>query len=97
MGGVVKPVLNGHAVRAVTRWMLWGVVAPATNVTHGVGSAPLVFNQTGVRRFCSEEDGVLHFDPNTSGGTTRTTTGTALALRLLTWFCSNRKSEQSLG
>jgi hypothetical protein len=36
-------------------------------VTYGVGSAPLVFNQTGVRRFCSEEDGVLHFDPNTAG------------------------------
>jgi len=53
------------------------IVAPATtNVTYGVGSAPLVFNQTGVRRFCSEEDGVLHFDPNTAGVTTRTTTGT---------------------
>ena len=34
-------------------------MAPATtNVVYGVGSAPLVFNQTGVRRFCSEEDGV---------------------------------------
>ena len=54
------------------------VVAPATtNVTYGVGSAPLVFNQTGVRRFCSEEDGVVHFDPNTTGLTARTTTGTA--------------------
>jgi type IV pilus assembly protein PilA len=53
------------------------IVAPATtNVTYGVGSAPLVFNQTGVRRFCSEEDGVLHFDPNTAGVTVRTTTGT---------------------
>jgi hypothetical protein len=52
------------------------VVAPATtNVTYGVGSAPLVFNQTGVRRFCSEEDGVLHFDPNVAGVTVRTTTG----------------------
>ena len=46
------------------------VVAPATtNVTYGVGSAPLVFNQTGVRRFCSEEDGVLHFDANVAGVT----------------------------
>jgi type IV pilus assembly protein PilA len=54
------------------------VVAPATtNVTYGVGSAPLVFNQTGVRRFCSEEDGVLHFDPNVAGVTVRTTAGTA--------------------
>jgi type IV pilus assembly protein PilA len=54
------------------------VVAPATTrITYGVGAAPLVFNQTGVRRFCSEEDGVLHFDPNTTGLTARTTTGTA--------------------
>jgi len=53
------------------------IVAPATtNVTYGIGAAPLVFNQTGVRRFCSEEDGVVHFDPNTAGVTTRTTTGT---------------------
>jgi prepilin-type N-terminal cleavage/methylation domain-containing protein len=44
------------------------VVAPATtNVTYGVGSAPLVFNQTGVQRFCSEENGVLHFDKTRPG------------------------------
>jgi len=56
-----------------------GVVkAPSTaRGTYGVGAAPLVFNKTGVRRFCSEEDGVLHFDKNTAGLTTRTTTGTA--------------------
>ena len=53
------------------------VGAATTNVVYGVGSAPLVFNQTGVRRFCSEEDGVLHFDPNTGGSVARTTTGTA--------------------
>jgi hypothetical protein len=46
-------------------------------VVYGVGAAPLVFNQTGVRRFCSAEDGVLHFDPNTAGSTARTTTGMA--------------------
>ena len=31
---------------------------------------PLNFNQTGVRRFCAAEDGVIHFDPNTGGSTT---------------------------
>ena len=35
--------------------------------TYQVGTAPLNFNQTGVRRFCSAEDGVIHFDPNTGG------------------------------
>jgi hypothetical protein len=44
-------------------------------MTYGAGSASLVFNQTGVRRFCPEKDGVLHFDPNTAGVTTQTTTG----------------------
>jgi type IV pilus assembly protein PilA len=54
------------------------VVAPATtNITYGIGSAPLVFNQTGVRRFCSSSDAVIHFDPNTAGVTTRTTSGVA--------------------
>jgi prepilin-type N-terminal cleavage/methylation domain-containing protein len=64
---------SGYTVNAV------GAVvgAATTNVVYGVGSAPLVFNQTGVRRFCSEEDGVLHFDPNTGGSVARTTTGTA--------------------
>jgi type IV pilus assembly protein PilA len=55
------------------------VVAPATtNVVYGVGTAPIAFNQTGVRRFCSEEDGVLHADPNTAGSTTRDTGGLAV-------------------
>jgi type IV pilus assembly protein PilA len=53
------------------------VGAATSNVVYGVGAAPLVFNQTGVRRFCSSEDGVIRFDPNTAGSTARTTTGVA--------------------
>jgi prepilin-type N-terminal cleavage/methylation domain-containing protein len=65
---------SGYTVDAVG-----AVVAPATtNVVYGIGSAPLVFNQTGVRRFCSEEDGVLHFDPNVAGVTVRDTGGMAV-------------------
>ncbi len=30
-------------------------------LTYGVGAAPSAFNQTGVRNFCSAEDGVIHF------------------------------------
>ena len=44
-------------------------------VLYQVGTAPITFNQTGVRRFCSAEDGVIHFDPNT-GGSTTVVTGT---------------------
>ena len=40
-----------------------GAVGTA-NVLYQAGAAPLSYNQTGVRRFCSAEDGVIHFDPN---------------------------------
>jgi type IV pilus assembly protein PilA len=44
--------------------------ASGPNVNYGVGAAPLSFNQSGVRRFCSAEDGVLRYDPNSGGSTT---------------------------
>ena len=47
-------------------------------ITYGVGAAPVAFNQTGVRRFCSSEDGVLRFDPNTGGSTVPDTGGSAV-------------------
>jgi type IV pilus assembly protein PilA len=36
-------------------------------LTYGVGSAPAAFNQTGVRNFCSSEDGVIHFNAGSAG------------------------------
>ncbi len=42
-------------------------------VTYTVGAAPLTFNQTGVRQFCSIEDGVVRFNANTGGSTAPTT------------------------
>ena len=38
-------------------------------LTYGVGAAPAAFNQTGVRNFCSSEDGVIHFNVGASGAT----------------------------
>jgi type IV pilus assembly protein PilA len=38
-------------------------------LTYGVGAAPSAFNQTGVRNFCSSEDGVIHFNVGSSGAT----------------------------
>jgi hypothetical protein len=34
------------------------------NNVYGAGAAPVSYNQTGVRLFCSTEDGVIHADPN---------------------------------
>jgi type IV pilus assembly protein PilA len=38
-------------------------------LTYGVGAAPSAFNQTGVRNFCSSEDGVIHFNVGAAGAT----------------------------
>jgi type IV pilus assembly protein PilA len=38
-------------------------------LTYGVGAAPSSFNQTGVRNFCSSEDGVIHFNVGAAGAT----------------------------
>ncbi len=40
------------------------------NITFVAGAAPLSYNQSGVRRFCSVEDAVLRYDPNTAASTT---------------------------
>jgi type IV pilus assembly protein PilA len=36
-------------------------------LTYGVGAAPSSFNQTGVRNFCSSEDGVIHYNVGAAG------------------------------
>jgi prepilin-type N-terminal cleavage/methylation domain-containing protein len=49
-------------------------------VTYEIATAPLNFNQTGVRRFCSAEDGVIRFDANAGGSVAvATATGTCAA------------------
>jgi hypothetical protein len=48
-------------------------------ITYGVGAAPVAYNQTGVRAFCSAEDGVLRANPNTGGAITTPQTGGAAA------------------
>ncbi len=51
-----------------------GAVGPILT-TYGVGAAPVTFNQSGVRQFCSFEDGVLRQDPNAGQSTTPVTQG----------------------
>jgi type IV pilus assembly protein PilA len=43
--------------------------------TFGAGAAPVTFNQSGVRQFCTFEDMVLRQDPNTGGNTVPVTAG----------------------
>ena len=43
--------------------------AAGLNVTYVVANSPAAFNVTGVRNFCSNEDGVLHANAGASGST----------------------------
>jgi len=40
------------------------------NQGYTVGGAPAAFNQSGVRGFCSNEDGVIQYDPSHNGAPT---------------------------
>ena len=40
------------------------------NTTYVIGAAPISFNQSGVRLFCSTEDNVIRWDANASKSTT---------------------------
>ncbi|HEU5337088.1 MAG TPA: prepilin-type N-terminal cleavage/methylation domain-containing protein [Terriglobales bacterium] len=40
------------------------------NTTYVIGAAPITFNQSGVRLFCSTEDNVIRWDANSSKSTT---------------------------
>ncbi len=51
----------------------FGVGNPAggpPNLGYTVGGAPAAFNQSGVRGFCSNEDGVIQYDPSHNGAPT---------------------------
>jgi prepilin-type N-terminal cleavage/methylation domain-containing protein len=53
------------------------------NTTYTAGAAPITFNQSGVRNFCSNEDGVLRFDPGAAGSAPVTTTAACQAFTTL--------------
>ena len=54
------------------------VTANGVNVGYTVGGAPASFNRTGVRGFCSNEDGVLRFTPALNGPPVTTDTACAV-------------------
>jgi type IV pilus assembly protein PilA len=53
------------------------------NTGYTVGSAPASFNITGVRLFCSNEDGVIRFTQGTSGATPISTSAACIAYTTL--------------
>jgi type IV pilus assembly protein PilA len=74
-----NPAGNGKSGYTFAAVGVPGAVGVA-NVLYQSGAAPLSYNQTGVRRFCSAEDGVIHFDPNGGASTVPdTATGSCAA------------------
>ncbi|MGH9499017.1 MAG: prepilin-type N-terminal cleavage/methylation domain-containing protein [Terriglobales bacterium] len=71
-----------HATTAATAksgyYFEMGVVtANGVNVGYTLGGAPASFNRTGVRGFCSNQDGVLRFTPALNGPPVTTETACA--------------------
>jgi len=69
--------------RAATTTGVGGVVSGTMVLTYTVGSSAAVFNQTGVRNFCSSEDGVIHFESPAGQSTPVTTTAACQAFTVL--------------
>ncbi len=57
--------------------------AGGINTGYTVGASPLTYNQSGVRNFCSNEDGVIRFNAGSTGSTPVTTSGACIAFTVL--------------
>jgi type IV pilus assembly protein PilA len=59
------------------------VATGTINTAFTAGASPLTFNQSGVRDFCSNEDGVIRFDAGAAGNTPVTTNAACVAFTVL--------------
>ena len=57
--------------------------ANAINTGYTAGASPLTYNQSGVRNFCSNEDGVIRFNAGASGSAPVTTNAACVAFTVL--------------
>ena len=57
--------------------------AGAINTAYTVGASPLTFNQSGVRNFCANEDGVIRFNAGAVGSAPVATTAGCNAFTVL--------------
>jgi type IV pilus assembly protein PilA len=66
---VLSNALTAGSAKSGFYYLETGVVGVGgtLRLTYGVGAAPSAFNQTGVRNFCSSEDGVIHFNVGAAG------------------------------
>jgi prepilin-type N-terminal cleavage/methylation domain-containing protein len=59
------------------------VAVGGINTSYTAGASPLNWNQSGVRNFCSNEDGVIRFNPGATGSTPVTTNAACVAFTVL--------------
>jgi type IV pilus assembly protein PilA len=57
----------------------FGMATANSNQSYTVGGSPAVYNQSGVRNFCSIEDAVIRFNAGASGSTPVTSSTTCVA------------------
>jgi prepilin-type N-terminal cleavage/methylation domain-containing protein len=59
------------------------VAVGGINTSYTAGASPLNWNQSGVRNFCSNEDGVIRFNAGATGSTPVTTNAACVAFTVL--------------
>ena len=59
------------------------VATGTINTSYTIGASPLNYNQSGVRNFCSSDDGVLRFNPGAAASVPVTTSAACLAFTVL--------------
>ena len=80
---VLASAIAGSAGKSGFIYNVTPVATGTINTAYTAGASPLTYNQSGVRNFCSNEDGVIRFNPGASGSSPVTTNAACLAFTVL--------------
>ena len=83
LDNVLSSAITAGTAKSGYYYGVGGVVSGTMVLTYTVGSSAAVFNQTGVRNFCSSDDGVIHFNSPAGQSTPVTTTAACQAFTVL--------------
>jgi type IV pilus assembly protein PilA len=83
LDNVLASAITAGTAKSGYYYGVGGVVSGAMVLTYTVGSSAAVYNQTGVRNFCSSDDGVIHFNAPAGQSTPVTTTAACQAFTVL--------------
>ena len=83
LDNVLASAITAGTAKSGYYYGVGGVVSGTMVLTYTVGSSAAVFNQTGVRDFCSSDDGVIHFNFPAGQSTPVTTNAACQAFTVL--------------